>query len=198
MKAYLKKLHDANIHPNIVSFGGTVVVPDAVVQNVENILNGVAQATELKMTSTWTPDPVANLKAFHNELGLYQDGQMRDSLLVSENNPNNALITVDSSRANDGEEVSIVFYAWDSNAKPVYHEIKPIAKELFKFYSPTGYNQLYSMADASFSGSYAYGGKVYTFDDREFGIRIDDSQNAYAVYVSKPGEKLPPLKGVNY
>ncbi|OLN26247.1 cell wall-binding repeat-containing protein [Desulfosporosinus metallidurans] len=197
IEAYLKKLHDANIHPNIVSFGGTVVVPDAIVQNVENILNGVAQVTELKMTSTWTSDPVANIKAICNELGLENGGTGASFDPV----PKFPVISVVSSRANDGTDAYINFLAWEpvtqNQTQEGYGKIKPIAKELFRFYSPTGYTQLYNMVDASWGGSYAYSGKTYNFDNREYGIRIDDSSNSLTLFISKPGQKLPPLKGVN-
>jgi putative cell wall-binding protein len=40
IEGYLKKLYDSNIHPSITSFGGTAVVPDAVLDKAKSILNG--------------------------------------------------------------------------------------------------------------------------------------------------------------
>ncbi|OLN33839.1 cell wall-binding repeat-containing protein [Desulfosporosinus metallidurans] len=188
IEAYLKKLHDANIHPNIVSFGGTVVVPDAVVQNVENILNGVAQVTELKMTSTWTSDTATNIKAISDELGLENDGGGASYNPIA-GNPDFHIIEV-VSRSQDYDSY-INIHAWKLDTQSETDKLKSIVKELFRFYCPTGYSQIYDMVDASWNGSYAYGGKTYTYGDREIHIEINDSQNILVVYFSKPGQKLP-------
>lgn len=188
IEAYLKKLRDANIHPNIVTFGGTVVVPDAVVQNVENILNGVAQITELKMTSTWTPDPVANIKAICDELGLENDGGGASYNPIA-GNPDFHIIEV-VSRSQDYDSY-INIHAWKLDTQSETDKLKSIVKELFRFYCPTGYSQIYDMVDASWNGSYAYGGKTYTYGDREIHIEINDAQNTLAIFFSKPGQKLP-------
>ncbi|OLN26245.1 N-acetylmuramoyl-L-alanine amidase [Desulfosporosinus metallidurans] len=174
IEAYLKKLYDANIHPNIVSFDGTVVA--------------------------WTPDPVANIKAICDELGLNNGGNTATFYSIA-GNSNIHILSVVSMPTGTGMDGYIVFKAWNSGNQQQqeqgYGKIKPIAKELFKFYSPTGYSQIYNMVDASWSGSYSYTAKTYSFDNREYGIRIDDESNTLTLYISKPGQKLPPLKGVN-
>lgn len=199
IEAYLKQLAQKNIRPNIVSFGGTAVVPEAVVQNVENILNSIPQVMPPVVppvtltgviTSTATDDPQQNLETIADSLvGFEKDFNQNGGADIW----GHYAITV-RSMLNTTQDVNLAFTAWTGNVEqPTYYQIPDIAKQLFKFYLPNDYMTLYNMADKSFNGSYDYFMKDYTLDNRHVMLRGTDATNTLEIFISKPGQPLPKI-----
>ena len=191
IEAYLKQLAQKNIRPNIVSFGGTAVVPETVVQNVENVLNSIPQvippvtppATGI-ITTTATDDQQLNLKTIADVLGFKPDGG------VDTWGNNNIRV---SSASGSTVDVTLMFNAWTVKSQPELAQILSLGEQLFKFYLPNDYRTLYGMVDKSFNGSYDYFMKDYILDNRHVLLRGNDATNTLEVFISKPGQPLPKI-----
>lgn len=185
IEAYLKQLKSNNVRPNIVSFGGTAVVPDVVVKNVENILTGIPQVTPGVITSTVTDNQQQNVQTIANALGFqYSGGGVAhwgnyDIRVLS--NPGST------------QDVYISFDAWAVKSQPELAQIPSLGEQLFKFYLPNDYRTLYGMVDKSFNGSYDYFMKDYILDNRHVLLRGNDATNTLEVFISKPGQPLPKI-----
>lgn len=191
IEAYLKQLHANNLKPNIVSFGGSAVVPDAIVKYVQNILDGVQNPTGV-ITSTATDNIVQNLQTIVDSLGFTKDFGDNGGVAYW----GNYNIRVSSGQGTT-QDVLMTFNAWTGNpAQPELYQIPTIAKQLFKFYLPNDYMQLYNIVDYGFSGSSQGNenlGKIFTFDNRQVELRFTSSTGTLDVFISKPGQPLPKI-----
>ena len=201
VEAYLKQLHSLNLKPNISSFGGTAVVPDIIVQNVQNILNGEPQTIPTPpvtppvtptptpaptgvINSTATSDQQQNLQTIADSLGFTRDGGV--DTWKSYGQPT---IQVNSGPGTT-LDADISFLAWGGTpSMPDDYKTKPFAQQLFKFYLPNDYMKLYNMIDNDWGPGIL--GKTYTFDNRKVKLNYYDSMGLLEILISKPGKDLP-------
>lgn len=93
-------------------------------------------------------------------------------------NPANKSLALALINVGYDNETCITFREWDDN-----NNIKPLAKQLFKFYLPNNYMQLYNMIVAWENGSDAYTGKTYTIDGRSVRFYFYDNAGKLIIYI---------------
>lgn len=157
IESYLKQLHDANVKPEVKTLGGTGVVSDAVVQNVEDILNGV-QLTPIQQLAQDT-----GMKLDSSDTYRYYDA-------------NGDVLDVQS-RTLSSQNGMIRIRAWNTDG------IKSTAWHVFQFYLPTEYETLYRMTDEAFHGSNDYF-NTYSLDNKSVQLKADENSNTLYILIN--------------
>lgn len=160
-----------------------------------NTFNGKWECPQIK--STAPSDVSAGFKILHDELGFgYSEGWAGYSTYVD--NPTyltpTALAVTKNITREHNAEIRIVIRQWanDTNVTNSYR-VKPIAKQLFKFYFPNGYETLFNDVETLYNGTdaegYALLNHVVTIDGRQVYFTSPDKQNL-AIWITSPGENI--------
>lgn len=165
IESYLKQLQNPNIRPRITVLGGTAVVPDIVIQNVQNILDGYPQLTPTQLPTTAAMDALAQKTGMKKDgFGNYILGESVSTEKIQVNIPL--------------KSPSIDIYAWNTD------QIKSTAKQLFEFFLPTQGDTLYSMVDKTYDNDDEYLYKTYTMDGNRVEIMADKQMGALYIYIN--------------
>lgn len=148
-----------------------------------------------KIKSTATDDIEKNFEILDEELGFGHGKSFAAYNLFDEHADTtmNSVICITNEtvlgKYNDrNAQISMIFDAWDGSYEiPGNYRIKPIAKQLFKFYFPTGYETLYNIVD---KGDDSALNKIYTLDNREVKLTVPANKGCLYIWVSAPGEHL--------
>lgn len=187
IEEYLKQVNQRKIFPNIRLFGGTGVVPDRTGYNVQAILNGQSQK-EMKMTSLWTTDTIANMKAMATELfGVNTNTAFNYKTL-----PTARYSVAVESPSTEGYEASIYIESndWDATGRPQYSQVKTVTKEILRFYFPTEYEKLYATVD-KVAQEHLGTRQAFTMDRRSVALMTNGTQ--IIIKVGAPGQKISKL-----
>ena len=70
---YLDRLHNTGIHPTVTALGGDIVVPDILLQNVENVLEGKPEVQSTLPTSDLSLTSLGNPVQLYNKVAKTDD-----------------------------------------------------------------------------------------------------------------------------